>query len=417
MKHLYLLPIAICFFQISHANPASLDTSFNHNGAATSFVTYTINQAQAVAVQPDGKIVTAGYAGENAIIVKFNNDGTPDITFNSNDLQPGTVVVKNGMQSAAYDVALQPDGKIIIAGFVTNSNNVDNAFIARYNNDGSLDGSFNDSNNNNTGNPIISSFGSLAQLYGIALQPDGKIVVAGWNIVNGQSYALVARYTSKGFLDTTFGSGTGYVTTLIDGVFTKARNVKIQENGNIIVTGQAQINNVQQIVAISYNSSGTTIATFNANSASGYLGSSVSSNAFGLALQPDQKIIIAGSTNPFSLGFDNKYYLIIRLNTDLTLDTTFNAASTTPGYILSSIGLQANDAIVQTDGKIVTCGFNYATNHIAIINRYNNDGSIDPSFQFTVNDTTSNTIANSLALQADGKIVIGGTVGVHISQS
>lgn len=416
MKHLYFLPFAICFVQISHANPASLDTSFNHNGAATSFVTYTINQAQAVAVQPDGKIVTAGYAGQNAIIAKFNNDGTPDLTFNSNDLQPGTVVVKNGMQSAAYDVALQSDGKIVIAGFVTNSNNVDNAFIARYNIDGSLDGSFNDTSNNNTGSPIISAFGTLAQLYGIALQPDGKIVVAGWNIVNGQSYALVARYTKKGFLDTTFGSGTGYVTTLIGSVFTKARNIKIQANGNIIVTGQAQINNIQQIVVMSYDNSGTMIANFNANSASDPLGSSVTSNAFGLALQPDQKVIIVGSTNPFAPGFDNKYYLIIRLNADLTIDTTFNA-SATPGYILSTVGLQANDAVVQSDGKIVTCGFSYDINHLVVINRYNNDGSIDPSFQFSVNDTTSNTIANALALQADGKIVTGGTVGVHISQS
>ena len=99
------------------ASPGSLDTSFNHNGSATSFVSATINQAQAVAVQTNGKIITAGYAGDNACIEQFNNDGTLDVTFNANNLvKPGTISVTLGMQSAAYNLVLQPDGKIIIVG-------------------------------------------------------------------------------------------------------------------------------------------------------------------------------------------------------------------------------------------------------------------------------------------------------------
>jgi uncharacterized delta-60 repeat protein len=398
------------FFTMLAASPSSLDTSFNNNGSASAFISYTINQSQAIIAQPDGKIITAGYAGDNAIITRFNNNGSLDAKFNSNDQRPGTVVVNLGFQSAAYALALQPDGKIIIAGFATDSNNTDNALIQRYHPDGSIDTSF------NTTGTITNNFFGQAQLYGVALQPDGNIVVTGWAINNGLSYALVARYNSDGTPDTTFNS-TGYITTLIGGVFTKARAIQIQDDGKIVIAGQAQIDDNQQIVVIRYAANGTLDTTFNVTSAtSTLLGDCLTSAAFGMALQDDQKIIVTGSTNPYDTGFNNKNYTIIRLDTNLDLDETFNADDT-PGYIISDIGLQANDAVVQSNGQIVTCGFNYSNNHIVIVIRYNNDGTIDPTFNFVIDNIGSNTIANALALQFDGKIIVSGTVGTHYTAS
>lgn len=407
MKKCMLIQV-IYFLLISNiltASPSSLDTSFNKNGSASAFISYTINQSQAIIAQPDGKILTAGYGGENAIITRFNNDGSLDKKFNSNNQRPGSVVVNLGSQSAAYGLALQPDLKIIIAGFTTDTNNVNNAFIQRYNPDGSIDQSF-----NQTGTVIDNFFGQ-AQLFGVAVQPDGNIVVTGWAINNGLSYALVARYKTDGTPDTTFNSS-GYVTTLIGGVFTKSRAIQIQDDGKIVIAGQAQIDDNQQIVVIRYEADGTLDTTFNVSAATSPLSDCLTSAAFGMALQADQKIIITGSTNPYDAGFNNKNYTVIRLDTNLDLDETFNADDT-PGYIISDIGLQANDAIVQPNGQIVTCGFNYSNNHIVIVIRYNNDGTIDPTFNFIINNVGSNTIANALALQPDGKIVVSGAVGVH----
>lgn len=413
MKKLILVTCSLFVATSSIASPSSLDTSFNHNGASTSFITPTINQSQAIIAQPDSKIVTAGYAGENAILMRFNNDGTLDNKFldrsSKTGKRAGVISINFGYQSAAFGLARQADGKLIIVGFTTDANNVDNGFIQRYNPDGSLDGSF-----GQTGT-IISNFQGQAQLYGVAVQPDGAIVVTGWAINNNLTNALVARYTSTGQLDTTFNS-TGYVTTLLGGVYTKARAVQIQDDGSIVIAGQAQIDNNQQIFVARYESDGTLDTTFNATTGTSPLSDCLTSAAFGLALQADQKIIVTGSINPYELGFNNKNYTIIRLNTDLTLDQTFNP-NDTPGYIISEVGLQANDAIVQENGQIVTCGFNYSNNHIVIVIRYNDDGSIDPTFNFVINEITSNTIANALTLQFDGKILVSGTVGIHQTSS
>ena len=387
------------------SNPSNLDTSFNSTGSATHlFIANTINRAQEIAVQPDGKIVSVGYAGDNAIIVRYNNNGTLDTTFNSTSQQPGSIIVTLGTQSAVYAVALEPaTHKIIVAGYAT-INAVDNAFIARYNKDGTLDTTFNGSGY------VTTVFRAQSQLFTIKLQPDGNIVVAGWATYHGFTNALIARYTSAGILDTTFNT-TGYVTTLLGGVFTKARALEIQTDGNIVIVGQAQIDGVQQLIIFSYASDGSIDGSFNNDT--GYnipLSSFLMSTGYGIALQADQKIVIVGATNAFDLGFDNQLYTTIRLNNDGTLDTTFNAGDT-PGFIIASDGLQANGVVVQSNGQIVTCGFSFANNYVVIVIRYNSDGTVDPTFNFTINNAGSNSIGNAIAIQpTDGKIVVSGAI-------
>ena len=404
-KYIFLCGLSVFCNNLILSNPADLDTSFNNGFADNLFVAYSVNSAQDIAVQSDGKIVTAGYAGDNALIVRFNNDGTLDRTFYNGDTEqiPGTVTINLGYNTAAYGVAIQPlDDKIVIAGYVDLPSG-DNLFLARYNLDGTLDTDF-----AGTGY-IVTSFGNAqTQIFDVKLDFYGNIVVAGWTAPDGGlANALVARYTSLGVLDTSF-NGTGYNEIIFDD-FTKLQALAIQANGKIVVTGQAFIGGIQTLIVFRLNPDGTQDLSF--NNSFGYttlpatFAVYVTSQGYDVAIQPDQKIVVVGSSNIVD-GFQNQLYTVLRLNSDGTLDTTFNAPR---GYIASEIGLVANSLVIQDNSQIVTCGANYRDAFIVIAIRYNNDGSIDSVFNFEPQTTISlNTIGNAIALQSDGKIIISG---------
>jgi len=415
MKKFIVLSSCLLFFNLIIAGPSSLDSSFANNGVTTDlFISNTINEGQSIAIQADSKIVVAGYAGDNAVIVRYNNDGSIDTkTFNPKGETPGTVTINLGTQTAAFGVAINPTSqKIIIVGYVT-INGVDNALIGSFNIDGTLDTTFNSTTN--TGGYVTTVFQTESQLYGVALQRDGSIVVTGWATINGLSNALVARYTVDGFLDTTF-NGIGYITTLIGTIFTKGRAIAIQADGGIVITGQADFLGNEQLVVIRYNSNGTQDTNFNEGLGynAPFADISLASIGYGIDIEVvDQKIVIVGSSNPDSLGFNNQFYTVLRLNNDGTLDTTFNSPS---GYVFSDLGLQASDVIVQPNSQIITCGFNYSKNYVVVVIRFNSDGSIDPTFNFTLNDSIANTLSLAIAMQVDGKIVISGTREIVINR-
>ncbi len=410
-KIIFLIGVYLSTATCLWASPSSLDHSFNSTGATTPlFPSQYINDIQAIAVQPDGKIVATGISGDNAIIVRYNTNGSLDTTFNRQGTTPGYITTNFGTQTAAYGIAVQPtDNRIVIVGYVV-KNGVDNAFIARYNPDGSIDATFN-SGSSNAG-VVTTVFRSQSQLFGIALQANGTITVTGWAIYNGFTNALVARYTQNGTLDTTF-NGTGYVTTLIGGVFTKANAIVIQADQKILITGQASINNNQQMIIMRYTHNGSLDMDSRVFEGKGYvqpLSSLLSSYGYAIALQPDRKILVAGSSNPYNIGFGSQYYTIVRLNVDGTIDTTFNPSGQLPGAIISNVGLQANGVVIQDNGQIVTCGYTYTNSYEVIVTRYNHDGTPDPSFHFTQPSNSSNVIGNAIALQLNGKIVVSGTI-------
>lgn len=395
-------------------SPSSYDTSFSDTGStANLYIAQTINQAQDIIAQNDGKIVTVGNAGENGIIVRYNNNGSLDTSFNTT----GYVTVTIGSQTNILAVALQPaDQKILIAGYAIISN-VSTIFIARYNRNGTIDTTF-----NSTGY-ITTSFGMQSQLYGIALQKNGSIIVTGWlsDQEDGLTKALIACYTSSGVLDTTFGVN-GYISTLIGNVYTKAQDVIIQTDGKIIITGQAQINDNQGLIVIRYNQDGSLDETF--NSSGDYPGSIspfinnldiFTSQGNGLALQRNGSIIVVGYTAE-SQSSSDRSYTTLRLTVDGSLDGTFNS-NETPGYIVNTQALQAQGVVIQSNGQIVTCGFTYTSIYLPVVIRYNNDGTIDPTFNFITNQNTANSLGNAVALQIDGKILVTGTIQVPYQTS
>ncbi|MES1265145.1 MAG: delta-60 repeat domain-containing protein, partial [Variovorax sp.] len=191
----------------------ALDTSFGSAGKAVTAVGPTDDYAQAMAVQPDGKIVVAGW-GNGALgyafeIVRYQRDGALDASFGS----AGKVVTAVGNGAAvANAVALQADGKILVAGSVDETPKGKSFALVRYNADGSVDGSF------GRAGKVITSFGSQSdEAFAIVVQPDGKIVLGGHtrSATRGIDFAL-ARYNADGSADASFGVN-GQVVTPIRG--------------------------------------------------------------------------------------------------------------------------------------------------------------------------------------------------------
>ncbi len=227
-----------------------LDASFGDGGLVTTDFPGSISdEGQAVVLQPDGKIVVAGFTespstGEDIALVRYNIDGSLDDTFGD-----GGLVVTDffGDFDVAEAIAVQPDGKIVVAGITVNPELInpvtgetltqEDFALARYNVDGSLDTTFGDG-----GMVVTDFFNSFDLTKAMALQPDGKILVVGVAStgvdpvtgIEGEDFALV-RYNDDGSLDETFGVG-GKVTTDFAGDLEQAAAVAIKD-GRIIVVG------------------------------------------------------------------------------------------------------------------------------------------------------------------------------------
>ena len=346
----------------------SLDTSFDPGAGANNGVLTT-------ALQPDGKIIIGGYfTSYNGIarkgIARLNDNASVDTTFN-----PGTGV--NGSTPVIYSTALQFDGKVIIGGDFSSYNGTATNRIARLNSDGNIDTTFNLGTGPDYG------------IRTIAIQPDGKVIIGGsFNSFNGLVRKSVVRLYANGVLDSAFNPVTGAPASG-NPVYTSI----LQPDGKIIIAGQFYyINNIEKTGIARLYVDGILDGTFNPSKGTrGYV--------YSTAIQSDGKIIIAGGFTSYN---DTIKKCIARLNIDGTLDPTFN----------SDIG--ANGSIktitIQSDGKIIIGG-NFtsyngtARNRIA---RLNTDGTLDTSFNpgTGVNGSTPNIY--STALQSDGKIIIGG---------
>jgi len=352
-------------------SPAEIDTDFGVGGLATADFGGTDSGA-AVALQPDGKIVVAGDTeiGDDYdfAIARFNQDGSLDTSFSSDGLARTSIT---GDSDRAKAVALQPDGKLIAAGSTPGESGYYADFaLARFNNDGSLDPTFGVSGITTTDIETGSDYA-----YAIALQPDGKILVAGHTF---GGFALL-RYNANGTVDTTFGSA-GMVLPAFYDLNDEAQAVAVQPDGKILLAGNTldSSNNIS-IVLLRYNSSGSLDTAFG--------DSGIVLENFGgweavyaMALQPDGKILVTGSS-------------LIRFNVNGTLDTSFGSG----GRVLDGSG---NGIAIQTDGKILIVS-------ASRVRRFNIDGSIDTGFGSAGSVTTG--IGTGLALQPDGRMIVVGS--------
>ena len=365
----------------------ALDPSFN----VTGIVTTPIGTARGVAVQSNGKIVAAGskYNGSNndLAVVRYNTDGTIDSSFN------GTGIVTTSIgtgDDSANAVAIQSDGKIVAAGYSFNGSNNDLA-VVRYNSDGSLDGTF-------SGGYVTTAVGG-GHDYGqsVAIQSDGKIVVAGYSDLGSHWAFAIVRYNVGGTLDPTFNS-TGIVTTSFN---SQAYAVAIQSDGKIVAAGYAISSPFDALTVVRYNTDGTPDTSFDGDGTMTFQYSGAAVYAWSVAIQSDGKIIAAGQ-----VAAGNSDFIVVRLNTIGTLDT-YTAVS------LGQISVGRSVAL-QSDGKIIVAGYSFSGSSPGDafgVLRLNADGAPDTSFNG--NGTVKTSITGSdrayaVTVQPDGRIVVAG---------
>ena len=365
MKRLMLwFLLAVLFLPAapSWAADGGIDTTFGTGGRVTTDFKgswWDPDEANAVAIQSDGKIVAAGTAGvTDFALARYNTDGTLDTTFGTGGRVTTYSSANTPISSAiASAVAIQSDGKIVVAGYAYNSdqhidaNQYDFA-LARYNTNGTLDSTF------GSGGIVVTAVGpdvDYDYAYAVTIQTDGKIVAAGATGPRSNyggtndTFALV-RYNANGTLDTSFGTG-GKVTTTI-GTYSDAYAVAIQTDGKIVATGYSYKGDYADFALARYNTDGTLDTSFGTD---GMVTTAISANsnvdnARSVAIQTDGKIVAA--------GIDSSYnFALVRYNTDGTLDTTFG----TGGMVTTTNYDKAYAVAIQSDGKIVAAGHGYSS--------------------------------------------------------
>jgi uncharacterized delta-60 repeat protein len=381
----------------------ALDLGFNGTGTVLTSIGGNGDQGSAVAIQSDGRIVVAGvsFSGMNNdfAVVRYNTDGSLDTSFDGD----GKVTTSFGTDSIVNSVAIQSDGKIVVAGGNFTGAAFDFA-VVRYNANGSLDTSFDGDGKVTT--PI--GIDEMAQ--SVAIQSDGKIVVAGWTFNGGGAGGDVAlvRYNTNGSLDTTFNT-TGKVVTPVGSNDDGANSVKIQPDGKIVAAGYSiNASSNTDFAVVRYNTNGSLDTSFNGTGKVTTPVLSSDDNASSAALQSDGKIVVAGRSSN-GANFD---FALVRYNTGGSLDTSFDG----DGKVTTPIGSgfdEASSVAIQPDGKIVAAGSsNNGSSFDFALARYNVNGGLDTSFNNTGKVTTpvgsNDDRALSVALQADGKIVAAG---------
>jgi len=367
--------------------------------------------ARAVALQSDGKIVAAGESLTGSsfdfALARYNADGSLDTSFGSG----GKVTTDFASNfDTALAVTVQSDGKILAAGERSDGSHFDFA-LARYNADGSLDSSF------GSGGKVTDSIGPGSDaIQDIALQPDGKIVVAGFSTAAATSddFAL-ARYNANGTLDTSFGSG-GHVVTVFNADYDDAFAVLLQPDGKIVAVGNAgNATGTQYFFALArYNADGSPDSSFGSGGKVTTAIGSKDDDAFAGALQPDGKIVAGGYMRGSSGS--QRLFALVRYNGNGSLDATFGSG----GNVTASIGTYdyVDGLALQPDGKIVAAGIvspsGVSGDSDFGVARYNADGSLDPTFGsggfVTISFGSTSQVGQAMALQPNGKIVVVGDV-------
>ena len=336
----------------------TFDTTFNPSTGANSIV-------RTIAIQSDGKAIIAGdFTSFNGIvrnrIARVNTDGSIDLSFN-----PGT-----GANNIIYSALIQPDGKIIIAGQFTSYNGTTRNRIARLNSDGSLDNSF---------DPGVGPDNIIFS----ALLSNGKILIGGqFTTVNGISRNYIAQLNSDGTHDLSFDPGTG--------ASNNVRGIAVNSNGKILAVGDfTSFHGFTNNRIVQLNSDGSIDPSFTSGTAANNI-------IYSIALQTDDKIVIGGAFTNYNGTGRNR---IARLNVNGTLDATF-----TPSTAANS---NVRSIAIQTDGKVIIAGqfTTFAGTSRTRLARLNSNGTLETLFN--PGSGANNTIL-ATALQSDGELLIGG---------
>lgn len=410
-RRFFLVTAAVCLLASSVSNrlsaaPGDLDPSFGNGGIVlTDFGSF--EDGVALALQPDGRIVAgAVVASQNGPgLARFLPDGTLDASFGQGGKTAPDLF---GTNSSFQDIALQPDGKIVAAGWLSPSGPVGTDFdfwLARYNSDGSLDAGF------GNGGKVITDLSSHSEdiLSAIAVQPDGRIVAVGMvRRPGGTGDFVVVRYRPDGGLDPEFGTDGKAVTDMMAGHDDLAFGVALQPDGKIVAVGFTA---GAEYGLARYDIRGRLDPSFGGDGTvtpESFLFSAV---PLSIVLQPDGKILTAGVVFQ---GSDSDFALR-RFLADGRLDPGFGAG----GRVFTDFGRydQAWSLTLQPDGGIVAAGFTRSPvssgDSDFALAFYRSDGSLDPRFGDggkVVDDFGFEDYIAEVLSQPDGRILATGRI-------
>lgn len=409
------ITLASILFFFTAVNGQALDPSFGNNGIVRTNFDRSFDEAHALLVQPDGKILAAGSLLEQVsferffLLARYNEDGSPDRNFGTNGWVKTEFHMGNE-SSTIRAMALQADGKIIAVGS-SNANMKTELAVARYHPNGSIDTTF-----DHNGKVLISTGGNFqTEGRSVRIQPDGKIVVGGFTSDGLGGELVVWRMHMNGALDSTF-NGLGHAITAFGLGIDEGVELLLQPDGDVIVGGATiGINSLAvTFVLLRYEANGSLDSTFGDQGISYTYFGAGDDHPGALALQPDGKILFAGSTGS-SIHANSA---LLRYDTSGMPDTTFG----NQGIVITDIPhgpFESPNGItslaLQGDGKIVAAGPSRDQNSFQYewsILRYLPDGSVDHTFDTLVSTYTSGTNSAtevSVAIQQDGKILVLGS--------
>jgi uncharacterized delta-60 repeat protein len=381
------------------ATPGHLDAFFSGDGKQTAFPHGSTSYATAIDKQ--GRIVVAGYtlkSHSDMAVARFLPNGKPDPRFGGGD---GRVTVNLGGTDYAFDVALQSDGKIVLAG--ERDTAAGTAFaVARLGIRGVLDKTF------SKDGKAFATFGKTYQgANAVAIGPRGNILVGGFTSNGNESRWALARFGQKGVLDKSFG-GDGKVTIDTSATDEQIEDLLITPKGRILASGYSEMGLIPRFSIAQFYSGGKLDKAFGHKGINRLDISKGSDIAYGMARQPDGKILMVGYADAAGKGD----WGIVRVGPKGRLDTTFGGGD---GIVLTAFGPAyeyAYGVVVQTNGKIVVAGRAVRGDADFCVIRYKPAGGLDLTFggegkaftDFFGGDDT----ARGVALQSNGKIVVAG---------
>lgn len=409
------IALAACLFAVAlpssaYAQAGGLDTSFGGSGKVTSDLTARGDFAAAIAVQPDGKIVVAGGAAWDGAnpkfgLIRYMPGGTLDTSFGGGD---GRVLTDfTAREDAAYGVVIQSDGKVVAAGDAGLGTGDSSFAIARYDSDGTLDTTF-----SGDGKVMTQFTRRDDPVAGLALQSDGKIVVSGGAADNSSNPKFaVARYTTAGRLDDTYG-GDGKVTTDLTPGRDFANAVVVDADNKIVAGGLASPGSSRANFAlVRYQSGGALDPTFSNDGKVLTNFTRRDDSVQNLAFQ-GTNIIAAGIAGS---GSSNAKFALARFTAAGALDLGFGGGDGKATTDFTGGYDAAFDVALQGDSKIVVGGEASGSGGRFALARYRPGGGLDGTFggdgRVTTNFTPQLDFAFGVALDADGKIVLAGGSG------
>ncbi len=385
------------------AAPGDLDNSFDGDGVRT--IDFLAGEtADAVLVQPDGKIVIGGRSGntvtDNFVVARLNPDGSSDSSFSGD----GAASADFGGADRINSVALQADGKIVVAGVTEQSGVPSDVAVARFNPNGTLDTSF-----DGDGMVTVDYLGAADAAEAVLVQPDGKIVLAGYG--SSARCFMLTRLEPNGDTDPSFQGDDmidrGSFCVRFGTVLDAARAAAVQADGKIVVAGTTFADGSNENLAITRIEPDTGLPdrTFNGTGVRTIdLGGGDSVHS--VLVQPNGKILLAGS------GTAAENFVVTRLNADGSTDQGFAGNGTL------DIDFGGADygyaAALQASGKIVVAGTSTGPSELseAAVARLQPGGSLDTTFSGDGRQTfRPGAGLLGAALQANGRIVVAGGIG------